>query len=218
MDIPNGKLSASAVSRLKSITGQDSIVIEEKYQRSENTVSNLRFLFGTNYPVTLPKEDDEESFWERLIVIPFLRSVPQSELDVGLLDDLLDEKDDIVSLCLKNLNTFIRNNHRFSYCQKSEEVKRSWRKLEISTASFYYFWNDCVEVTGDSQDTVYSSTLHSAYLNYCTKNELEAVSYPHMQDWISRNVDLDLCQKKRIHKTGSNPLSGYSGIQIRKNF
>ncbi len=215
MDIAHGKLSASAVSRLKSITGQDSIVIEEKYQRSENTISNLRFLFGTNYPVTLPQEDDENSFWERMVVIPFCRSVPPSEIDVDLLDDLLDEKDDIVSLCLKNLNTFIKNNHRFSYCQKSEEVKRSWRKVEVSTASFYYFWNEKIEVTGNPQNSVYASTLHSEYLEYCTNNGLDAVPYSNMLDWISRNVDSNLCQKKRIHKTGSNPLSGFIGIKIR---
>lgn len=215
MDIPNGKLSASAVSCLKSITGKDAIVIEEKYQRSERTVSNLRFLFGTNYPVTLPKNDDEDSFWERMMVIPFVRSVPPSEIDVDLLDDLLEEKDDIVSLCLQNLNRVIKNNYTFSSCKKSEEMKQSWRRVEISTASFYYFWNECVEVTGDMQDEVYASDLQTAYSAYCNDNGLEPVPYLNMLNWINYNVDPNVCCKKRIHKTNANPMSGFAGIKIR---
>jgi putative DNA primase/helicase len=217
MDIPKGKLSAGAVSRLKSITGNDAIVIEEKYQRSENTVSGLRFLFGTNYPVTLPRDDDEDSFWERMVIIPFMRSVPPSEIDVDLLDDLLAEKDDIVSLCLKNLNTVIKNGYRFSHCEKSEEMKRSWRNAELSTASLYYFWNERVEVTGNLQDTVYSSELYDFYRAYCTENALEPIAYLNVLDWISHNVDPDMCCKKRIHKTNANPMSGFAGIKIKMN-
>ena len=215
MDIPKGKLSAGAVSRLKSITGNDAIVIEEKYQRSENTVSGLRFLFGTNYPVTLPRDDDEDSFWERMVIIPFMRSVPPSEVDADLLDDLLEEKDDIVSLCLKNLNTVIKNGYRFSHCEKSEEMKRRWRNAELSTASFYYFWNECVEVTGNSQGTIYSSELYDFYRAYCTKNALEPIAYLNVLDWIIHNVDPDMCCKKRIHKTNANPMSGFAGIKLR---
>ncbi len=217
MDIPNGKLSASAVSRIKSISGNDSIVIEQKYQRSESTISSLRFLFGTNYPVTLPRDDDEDSFWERMIVIPFMRSVPPSEIDVNLLDDLLEEKDDIVSLCLRHLNTVIKNGYRFSYCEKSEEVKRSWRKAELSTASFYYFWNDYIEITGNSQDTVYSSELYDMYLAYCNETGLESITYLGMLDWINHHTDSRMCYKKRIHKTNANPLSGFVGVKLKSN-
>jgi putative DNA primase/helicase len=138
MDIPKGKLNAAAVSRIKSITGNDSIVIEAKYMRPESTVSNLRFLFGTNYPITLPREDDEDAFWKRMIIIPFMRVTPPNEIEVDLLDQLIAEKDDIVSLCLRHLHTVIRNNYTFSPCQRSEAMKKSWRRAEFSTASVYY--------------------------------------------------------------------------------
>jgi putative DNA primase/helicase len=216
MDIPKGKLNAAAVSRIKSITGNDSIVIEAKYMRPESTVSNLRFLFGTNYPITLPREDDEDAFWKRMIIIPFMRVTPPNEIEVDLLDQLIAEKDDIVSLCLRHLHTVIRNNYTFSPCQRSEAMKKSWRRAEFSTASVYYFWNSCVEVTGEPKDTVYSSSLYGEYVKYCSENELDAVQYIEFLGWIEKNTDPEMCVKKRIHRTNANPLSGFAGIKIRK--
>jgi putative DNA primase/helicase len=202
------------VSKIKCITGGDPIVIEEKYQRSEVTVSNLRFLFGTNYPLTI--SGDEDAFWNRLVLIPFMRSTPQSEIEVDLLDQLIKEKDHIVSLCFKHLQTVIKNNYTFSPCPRGEAMKKSWRRAECSTASVYYFWNSCIEVTGNESDTVYASELHGIYLKYCTDNELDPVQYTQMLEWISKNTDPEMCRKKRIHKTGTNPLAGFAGIRIVK--
>lgn len=215
MDIPNGKLNATAVSRLKNITGSDAITIEEKYMRQESTVSTLRFLFGPNYPITLPREDDDDAFWERMVILPFMRSTPPSEIDRGLLDKLLNEKDDIVSLCLQHLHNVIRNNYTFSTCPRGEAMKQSWRRAEFSTASMVYFWNNCIEVTADLRDTVYAAELHTAYIKYCADNDLDTVPYLQMIDWISRNTDPERCTKKRIHRTGNNPLAGYAGIKIK---
>jgi putative DNA primase/helicase len=215
MDIPNGKLNANAVSRIKNITGNDSITIEAKYMRPESTVSNLRFLFGTNYPVTLPREDDEEAFWERMVVIPFMHSVAPSEIEVDLLDRLIAEKDDIVSLCLQHLHNVIKNKCTFSPCPKGEAMKKSWRRSEFSTASVCYFWNNCIEVTGNPKDTVYSSLLHGEYVRYCAENDLDAVPYLDFLSWIEKNTDPEMCVKKRIHRTNANPLSGFAGIRLR---
>ena len=217
MDIPNGKLNSTAVSRLKNITGSDAITIEQKYMRPESTVSTLRFLFGTNYPITLPREDDDDAFWERMVVIPFLHSIPPEKVNRNLLEELMLEKDDIVSFCLQQLHKVIRNNYTHSYCSRGEEMKQSWRRSEFSTASMAYFWNNRIEETGNPEDAVYASALYGAYINYCADNGLDAVSYIQMVEWISKSVDPESCQKKRIHRTGTNPLAGYVGIKLKSN-
>lgn len=215
MDIPRGRLSSATVSRIKSITGNDSIQVEAKYMRPESFVPSLRLVFGTNYPISLSQDDDEDAFWKRMVVVPFMRTTPPNEIEVDLLEQLIAEKDDIVSLCLRHLHTVVKNNYTFSSCPRSEAMKKSWRRAEFSTASVYYFWNNCVEVTGDSRDTVYASTLYSEYVKYCTENELDAVPYIQLLEWISKNTDPEMCEKKRIHRTNSNPLSGFAGIKIR---
>lgn len=170
---------------------------------------------GYSEEATLPREDDDDAFWERMVILPFMRSTPPSEIDRNLLDKLLDEKDDIVSLCLQHLHNVIRNNYAFSFCPRSEAMKQSWRRAEFSTASMVSFWSNCIDETADLRDTLYASELHAAYIKYCTDNDLDAVSYMQMLDWISKNTDPERCMKKRIHRTGSNPLSGYAGIKIK---
>ena len=214
MDIPKGKLSASVVSRLKSITGGDVITIEAKYMRPEATVSNLRFLLGTNYPVTIPKEDDDDAFWQRMVVIPFTRTTPQEEKDPELLDKLWKERDAIVSHCLRKFKNVLDRGYQFSYCQASEDMKNSWRRDDASCYTFASFWTDYVTVTGDSEDEVFVQTLYDRYTMYCQDRGVEPIYYNKMREWIESHTDAALCRAKRIHKTGSNPRAGYGGIKL----
>lgn len=130
MDLPHGKLNPITVSIIKMITGDDEITIERKYQSPQTIHSNMRFLFGSNYPVTLPKESDEDSFWERMIIIPFLYSIPREQADHEMLNKLLAEKDAIISYCLRAFHKVIKNNFIFSKCSAADEMKAQWRNTE----------------------------------------------------------------------------------------
>ena len=214
MDIPKGKLSASVVSRLKSITGGDVITIEAKYMRPESTVSSLRFLMGTNYPVTIPKEDDDDAFWQRMVVIPFTRTTPPEEKDPELPDKLWEERDAIVSHCLRKYKNVLDRGYQFSCCQASEDMKNSWRRDDASSYTFASFWTDYVSVTGDSDDEVFAQTLYDRYAMYCQDRGVEPIYYNKMREWIESHTEAELCKAKRIHRTGTNPRAGYSGIKL----
>ena len=215
MDIPQGRLCSAAVSKIKAITGQDSISIEEKYMRMEHTVSSLRFLFGTNHPISLLQSDaQDDAFWNRIQIIPFMRSVPPDEKDPTLLDKLWSERDAIVSFCLKSYQTVLNNGYVFSPCQASEDMKASWRLDDISTVSFANFWQDYVEVTGDPSDQIYSQVLYEKYSFYCQDRRIDPVYYTKMKEWIEAHTDPDMCVAKRLHRTAQNPRAGYCGIKV----
>lgn len=215
LDIPQGRLCAAAVSKIKAITGNDSISIEEKYMRLENTVSSLRFLFGTNHPISLSSSSaDDDAFWNRLIVIPFLKSVRPEDKDPSLLDKLWEERDAIVSYCLKSYRKVLNNDFTFSYCQASLDIKESWRHDDASFVSFANFWQDCVEVTGDFNDKIYSQTLYDQYLCFCQDHLIEPIYYTRMREWIEAHTDGEMCVSKRLHYTGKNPRAGYCGIKV----
>jgi putative DNA primase/helicase len=215
MDIPQGRLCSAAVSKIKAITGRDSISIEEKYMRMEHTVSSLRFLFGTNHPINLAQTDaDDDAFWNRMHVIPFMRSVSPDERDPMLLDKLWAERDAIVSFCLKRYQTVLNNGYVFSPCQASEDMKASWRRDDVSTVSFASFWQDYVEVTGDPDDQIYSQVLYEKYSYYCQDRGIDPVFYTKMKEWIEAHTDPDMCVTKRLHRTGQNPRAGYFGIKV----
>ena len=95
MDLPKGKLSAAVVSILKQITGGDTITTERKYDSLRDVHSNMRFLFASNYPVTISKADNDDAFWDRMIVVPFKYSLAKEDVDVHFVDKLVAEKDEI---------------------------------------------------------------------------------------------------------------------------
>jgi len=215
LDIAQGRLCPAAVSKIKAITGNDSISIEEKYMRLEHTVSSLRFLFGTNHPISLnPSSADDDAFWNRLVVIPFLKSVRPEDKDPTLLDKLWEERDAIVSYCLKSYQSVLNKDFTFSHCQASLDIKESWRRDDISFVSFANFWQDYVEVTGDLKDQIFSQTLYEKYSYFCQDHLVEPIYYTRMKEWIEAHTDSEMCIPKRLHYTGQNPRAGYCGIKV----
>ena len=214
MDIPKGHLTSVAVSLIKTVTGGDPIQIEEKYQPTERIISNLRFLFGTNYPITVSQADDESAFWDRMVILPFTRSIPPHLADLTLLDKLIDEKDEIISYCLRALSRVLANNMQFSPCAVADQMKAEWQNRSLDPGSFASFWQEQVCYAEDPHNVMYSKDLYDAYMRYCQSQDLQPISYKNMKDWIHNNIDPDLVHEKRIHKTNSNPRAGYVGIHL----
>ena len=217
MDVPKGKLNANAVSILKSITGNDSITIEQKYQPQKTIVSNTRFLFGTNHPITVPKEEDDEAFWNRMCIIPFENSVPDEKRDPELLDKLLKERDAIVTLCLYHYATVLRNNNRFSECIAADRMKARWKQGESNYAYVNRFWREEICETGDMQSFLPNEGIYKHYCDFCTTIKISPIHYKIFISWIKDNADPQLCQstRKRIYGSNSNPVHGFQGIRFR---
>lgn len=214
MDIPKGKLNSEVISILKSITGKDEITIEQKYLPTEQLLSNTRFLFGTNFPIKVSETDDDDAFWDRMYIIPFEHSISDDKKDPYLLDKLVEEKDAIVSMCLRAFSKVINNNYRFSDCDAADDMKRKWRKGDESFYSFNLFWNNFVDVTGDKDDYVYSTNLYESYEEYCYSNDFDAISIKEMHKWIENNVNPSKCYPKRTRKGGPNPRMCFIGIRL----
>lgn len=56
LDMPNTKLNAEVVSRLKQITGGDSIDVPRKYLSSVTLERQIKFVFASNHPLCLDGE------------------------------------------------------------------------------------------------------------------------------------------------------------------
>lgn len=99
LDLPQEVLNASAVSKLKRITGGDSIEIQRKNQGSLKLDHNMKFLFATNFPLRIDSNDP--AFLDRIIFLPFMKSVPKDERDPDLAKKLWKERDAIVTKALQ---------------------------------------------------------------------------------------------------------------------
>ncbi len=215
MDLPNGKLNAATVSIIKQITGGDTITVEKKYDKQrEVSHCHMRFLFASNYPVTVPKNDDDDAFWDRMIVIPFLYPIDRSAADPDFLEKLLNEKDDIISTCLKALGKVINNHYTFSPCPAADRLKQNWRYREYDyTRSIPIFVDHCLDVTKDPADKLYLQELYQCYCEFCNTYDLPVTNYNSFSAWLTTNIEG--CSKKRIHETDKNPMAGLVGLRLK---
>lgn len=216
MDLPKGKLSPVVVSIIKQITGGDVITTDQKYEKMRETHSNMRFLFASNYPVTVPKEDDDDSFWNRMVIIPFQYSVQKCDMDYRLMERLLKEKDGIISFCLTALHQVLKQNCVFTECRVADEMKQEWRKQESQlTYTIQEFIHECIEVTGNWHDSVYAQDFYNAYKDYCQNHGWNCINYNQAMRWCIDNIPE--CKKQRIHRTGMNPMAGFTGMFLNIN-
>nr|WP_215701870.1 phage/plasmid primase, P4 family [Clostridium sp. MCC344] len=211
MDLPNGKIPKETVSEIKCITGGDKVTIEGKFKDYIQIHSNMNFLFASNFPVVVAKEEDDDSFWDRMVIIPFIHSVAKDQADQQLIYKLMKEKEQIISLCLTKVSSLIENNFIFSPCYIAEKMKQNWRYCVYdSTMSAQQFAERCLQCTGNSKDYIYVSDLYESYKDFCADRELDLLPQVTLMNWICTN--LKGCIKKRYHETGKNAMSAIRGI------
>lgn len=175
----------------------------------------MRFLFASNFPVTVPQSDNDDAFWDRMIIVPFPISVKREYMDKDLLEKLLTEKDEIISMCLWAFHKVFRRNYVFSVCHRADDMKREWRYREPDyTGSIQPFMEDCIEVTGRKEDGIFFSELYRRYSEYCEENGFEAAGRQTLKSWILSNEKM--CNKARMRLTEKNPRSSFSGMRWKR--
>ncbi len=90
-DLPNKVLPSNAIGMIKQFCGDDPIKGEEKYANSFTYDQKALLLFIGNFPIRLPHAEQDEAFWNRMIVIPFMNPVQEENMELNLYQKLLDE-------------------------------------------------------------------------------------------------------------------------------
>ena len=95
-----------------------------------------------------------------------------------------------------------------------------WQYMVIiglqASQSVSQFINECVVITGQPRNHVYTQKIYQAYSDYCDRHELESVSKLKLIEWLKNN--LPSCNHRRLHDTGKNPLSGFDGMFLKKEY
>ena len=103
-------VKSTAISRLKQLTGNDTISSDVKYKSHIKFKNSAKLLFATNNPVNLEYMD--EAFLRRIVVVPFKYSATVK--DRGLLLKLLHEKAGIFQLCVKHYMQLKQKDYNFA--------------------------------------------------------------------------------------------------------
>ena len=208
-DLPAEPLDSKAVGKIKQITGNDTIAAPVRYKNNLQFKSTAKLLLATNHPLLLKMRDD--AFFDRAITIPFKYSVPKREQHFTLVDDLLTERDAIVTTALRHYFHLVNNNYNFAgnYCPN--QVVMNNITTENTNVSIFKFLHTYFEY--DCDGVVFTS---DAYMKYIEKNRHIFLN-EFSQYFTQYAEELFGAQKTRKRKEGAvNATSCICGIKWKE--
>lgn len=205
LDLPQTKLNNTAVSLIKQLTGNDSITINEKYIPQFKYYNRAKFIFASNHPITISGEDS--AFWDRVLYLPFVRSIPKAEQNFRLPEELRQEIDAIVSKALHKGRQLWENKFEFSTTTDIDKTIRQWRGEEDDGMD--YFINTCCELDGHSVTLL--DNIYKVYCKCCEQRGIIPKNSKKLKDYLEEQRGL---HHKKDRCGGSNPRSAMQGIRL----
>lgn len=146
----------------KAITGGDKIRGERKFQTAFDFANTARLIFAAN-KLPAPKDENDNAFFKRWILITFPHIFEGENADENLLEKLTadEELSGFLNKALEALKELLIRGE-FSDSSTVEEIKRTYM---VNSDSFSAFIEECVERgTGGK---VYKDELYKKYLEWC---------------------------------------------------
>lgn len=205
MDLSGGLLNKNDVSYIKQLTGEDDISLQAKYVNAFSHTNTAKFVFATNEPIHC--KNDDPAFWNRMILVPFMKSIPKEEQNINLLDDLWEERTGIVTRAIYAIRDVYDEKYVFSDCLVAERMKIQWRWHEI--ADVLSFVRECCDLTDPSARTTVSE-LYMSYCSFCDDNDIDEKEIKGFSQVLKNHFNL----KPFKGEYKSHNLRGYQGIKL----
>ncbi len=169
-DLPAKDLSETDI--FKAATGQDTLRVEDKFQKAFDYQNTAKMIFSAN---KLPKSpDDTDGFYSRWIIIkfPYEFGTPERPFNTDLDKELStpEELSGLLNLALAAFKRMRSNGWQFSYRLTLEDVEDMYKRLADPV---YAFLQDCCEA---SESYVVKSDLYKEFQTYVAENKLPSMS------------------------------------------
>lgn len=166
LDLSAVELSDLGVFKMLTGGGLDTIDCQKKYGRFVTLHTNeIKMLFATNALPKVSADEDSTSFFGRMILLPFLNSVPAERKNPHLAECLMDEKDYIIQKAMKAYRRLLDNNFAFPHCETAEKIVAAHSKADKKSDppdEFVRF--DCIL---SPEYATKNELLYEAYFNRC---------------------------------------------------
>ena len=211
-DLPAEPLDSKSVGKIKQITGNDTVSAPVKYKSNLQFRSMAKIILATNHPLLLKMRDD--AFFDRLVTIPFKYSVPKSEQRFTLIDDLMTERDAIVTKAMGAYFRLVADNYNFAgnYLPNQVVMNDTVSEEDISISIFKFVHSYFEQ---DDNSVIFTSDAHDKYIE-----ENRCVSLNEFSMYFAQYAEeLFMAQKSRKRKDGAiNATSSIRGIKWKEDF
>lgn len=206
LDLPQEPLNASAVAKLKQITGGDTVEVQRKGKTSKKLDHPVKLVFASNSRLRLKKDDT--AFWNRLIYLPFENTVTEEDPDLS--EKLWNERDGIVTYLLKYALMLEKLDYKFPHIPE-DDTKVSVEKRP--TDYLPGFINSCCERGADFFCP--TSNMRKAYEDYCYDNFIPACSPTAFNTYME---SINIKRKQLCYPRPSDKqVRGFKGIRLRQS-
>ncbi len=168
-DLPDSALRC--VGTFKMLTGGDPIRGEKKFQNSFTFDNHAKLTFSCN--VVPEVYEDTTAFFRRWIIVQFPHAFEGERADREIRKKLttLEELSGILNFALEGLARLRSKGWTFSNSKSTEDVRQDYIRRSSPTKAFLM---DCTFLKADG--VVAKKALFEAYVNYCQKTKLAAVT------------------------------------------
>lgn len=168
-DVAKVAISEATCAVLKQLSGGDLIRGEQKYERSFEFASRAKILLLSNNPLRGAIDD---ALRDRLVVVPFSQSIPESERILHFEEKLYEERGYIFYRYMQTLRELIESNFDFQYvCGSEKWVSGSSVSIDSSVEAFV-----TQMCTLDPQARTPVDALYQAYRDFCDKTQCPIVA------------------------------------------
>lgn len=213
MDLQPAPIKAEAAQKLKQWTGDARTDSECKYVQGESVYHHCKFLFATNHPVKLKQDDD--AFYNRLVLIPFVVSVDECDKDFELAKKLWDSRNAIVTKAVKAYRRLYENNFVFTKCRLADDMIDEWRSRPADYRVSVFVEKMCVIDKNESNIFTPTEELFQAYRKFWLAKGYVVADEDKIMFSKQLHEGTRLVAKKKRCPGYESPMNGYCGIKLK---
>ena len=177
-DLPVTPLRESGTIK-KAIAGEP-IEAERKGKDLYTLRPYCKFVFSCN---ELPANyaDRSDGLYRRLILIPFLKSVSEKDMNPNLLSELTAERDGILLWAIEGLQRLRANGYKFS---DSPSATRALSQYRLESSTTLRFVEECCTISPRLEES--RNFLYKFYQAWCLQNGMRPLSNPNFVKEMER--------------------------------
>lgn len=207
-DLPDSPLSSTTVSRIKMLSDANCLEAEAKYVPAFSFKPMCKLLFASNHPLRIKEYD--AAFINRVVYIPFKKSIPKHKQDKDILIKMQGELSALFNHAVAAYRRLVDNGYMWAGADKFKPeicVINSGISIDKELVlrrfvdSRCCFGEDC---------TVSTNEMQEAYQEFCQNNGYVPIA----GDRFSRELFAILPSTVARIKIG-NQRRGFSGVKLK---